>query len=119
MRYYKVLSNDSDYIGVASSYDLRKYQKKHNIIIKVPTSKHKPEKGKFDIHIPPSYSKQVPETARYHPKRKDIYLQQSENASNAVFNGNSTNNILLILGSISLLGGLTYLAYFLKKRKED
>ena len=32
-RYYKVLSNDSDYIGVASSYDLRKYQKKHNIII--------------------------------------------------------------------------------------
>lgn len=33
MRYYKVLSNDSDYIGVASSYDLRKYQKKHNIII--------------------------------------------------------------------------------------
>lgn len=36
-----------------------------------------------------------------------------------VFNGNSTNNILLILGSISLLGGLTYLAYFLKKRKED
>ena len=36
-----------------------------------------------------------------------------------VFNNSSANNILLILGSISLLGGLTYLAYFLKKRKED
>lgn len=36
-----------------------------------------------------------------------------------LFKGTSTNNILLILGSISLLGGLTYLAYFLKKRKED
>ena len=36
-----------------------------------------------------------------------------------LFQGNSANNLLLILGSISLLGGLTYLAYFLKKRKED
>lgn len=36
-----------------------------------------------------------------------------------VFGGNTTNSILLILGSVSLLGGLTYLAYFLKKRKED
>ncbi len=35
------------------------------------------------------------------------------------FNGSSTNNLFLVLGSISLLGGLTYLAYFLKKRKED
>ncbi len=35
------------------------------------------------------------------------------------FNGTSANNLLLVLGSISLLGGLTYLAYFLKKRKED
>lgn len=32
MKYYKVLKN-SEYIGVGSSYDLRKYQKKHNIII--------------------------------------------------------------------------------------
>ena len=45
-------------------------------------------------------------------------ITNSANKMN-VFNGNSTNNILLILGSISLLGGLTYLAYFLKKRKED
>ena len=36
-----------------------------------------------------------------------------------LFKGTATNNILLILGSISLLGGLTYLAYFLKKRKEN
>ena len=45
-------------------------------------------------------------------------ITNSANRMN-VFGGNSTNNILLILGSISLLGGLTYLAYFLKKRKED
>ena len=32
MKYYKVLKN-SEYIGVGSSYDLRKYQKKHNIVI--------------------------------------------------------------------------------------
>lgn len=32
MKYYKVLKG-SEYIGVGSSYDLRKYQKKHNIII--------------------------------------------------------------------------------------
>ena len=36
-----------------------------------------------------------------------------------ILTGTSANNILLIFGSISLLGGLTYLAYFLKKRKED
>ena len=42
----------------------------------------------------------------------------SANKMNA-FNGASANNLLLVLGSISLLGGLTYLAYFLKKRKED
>ena len=48
----------------------------------------------------------------------DRTITNSANKMN-VFNGNSTNNILLILGSISLLGGLTYLAYFLKKRKED
>ena len=48
----------------------------------------------------------------------DRTITNSANKMNA-FNGNSTNNILLILGSISLLGGLTYLAYFLKKRKED
>ena len=35
------------------------------------------------------------------------------------FNSSSTNNLFMVLGSISLLGGLTYLAYFLKKRKED
>ena len=45
-------------------------------------------------------------------------ITNSANRMN-IFGGNSTNNILLILGSISLLGGLTYLAYFLKKRKED
>ncbi len=45
-------------------------------------------------------------------------ITNSANRMN-VFGGNSTNNILLVLGSISLLGGLTYLAYFLKKRKED
>lgn len=48
----------------------------------------------------------------------DRTITNSANKMN-VFNGNSTNNILLILGSVSLLGGLTYLAYFLKKRKED
>lgn len=45
-------------------------------------------------------------------------ITNSANRMN-LFKGTSTNNILLILGSISLLGGLTYLAYFLKKRKEN
>ena len=52
---------------------------------------------------------------------EDFMNRNPGNGSNrmSVFKGTSTNNILLILGSISLLGGLTYLAYFLKKRKED
>lgn len=45
-------------------------------------------------------------------------ISNSANRMNS-FNSDSTNNLLLVLGSISLLGGLTYLAYFLKKRKED
>lgn len=45
-------------------------------------------------------------------------ITSSANRMN-VFGGHTTNYILLILGSVSLLGGLTYLAYFLKKRKED
>lgn len=45
-------------------------------------------------------------------------ITSSANRMNA-FGGHTTNYILLILGSVSLLGGLTYLAYFLKKRKED
>ena len=45
----------------------------------------------------------------------------SGNSANRMnnFNSDSANNLLLVLGSMSLLGGLTYLAYFLKKRKED
>ena len=45
----------------------------------------------------------------------------SGNSANRMnnFNSDTANNLLLVLGSMSLLGGLTYLAYFLKKRKED
>jgi hypothetical protein len=32
MKYYKILV-DSNYIGVATTTDFRRYQKKHNIII--------------------------------------------------------------------------------------
>ena len=45
----------------------------------------------------------------------------SGNSANRMntFHSDTANNLLLVLGSMSLLGGLTYLAYFLKKRKED
>ena len=70
-------------------------QKKHNILIKIPTSKRKSDKGKNDIHIPAAHPRQVPETARYRPKPPDICFSQDENASNAVFNGNCTNHEVL------------------------
>ena len=52
---------------------------------------------------------------------EDFIGRLSGNSANRMnsFSGDSANNLLLVLGSISLLGGLTYLAYFLKKRKED
>ena len=54
-------------------------------------------------------------------KYEDFIDRASGNSANRMnsFSGDSANNLLLVLGSISLLGGLTYLAYFLKKRKED
>ncbi len=45
-------------------------------------------------------------------------ISNSANKMN-IIKGASINDILLVMGITSLLGGFTFLAYFLKKRKED